>query len=54
MQYRRSCLKKKVDCLEYREKIDDPNIAFLSSTLNNMLVSGILKGINVSLNALEL
>ena len=25
---------------------DDPNIAFLSSSLNNMLVCGILKGIN--------
>ena len=28
---------------------DDPDIVFLSSSLNNMLVSGILKGINMSL-----
>ena len=35
------------------EKIDNPNIGFLSSALNNMLVSGILQGINISLNALE-
>lgn len=28
---------------------DDPNIAFLSSNLNNMLVCGILKGINNTL-----
>ena len=28
---------------------EDPNIAFLSSSLNNMLVCGILKGINESL-----
>lgn len=32
------------------EEEEDPNIAFLSSSLNNMLVCGILKGINVSLN----
>ena len=30
---------------------DDPNIVFLSSSLNNMLVCGILKGINLSLEA---
>jgi hypothetical protein len=42
--------------LKGQEKIDtepeveeDPNIAFLSSSLNNMLVCGILKGINESL-----
>jgi hypothetical protein len=29
---------------------DDPNIAFLSSNLNNMLVCGILKGVNMTLN----
>lgn len=28
---------------------DDPDIVFLSSSLNNMLVSGTLKGINLSL-----
>ena len=28
---------------------DDPDIVFLSSSLNNMLVSGILKGINLSI-----
>lgn len=28
---------------------DDPDIVFLSSSLNNVLVSGILKGINLSL-----
>jgi len=30
-------------------EVEDPNIAFLSSSLNNMLVCGILKGINLSL-----
>ena len=29
---------------------DDPSIIFLSSSLNNMLVCGLLKGINLSLN----
>lgn len=28
---------------------DDPDIVFLSSSLNNMLVSGILTGINLAL-----
>ena len=28
---------------------DDPDMAFLSSSLNNLLVCGILKGINLSL-----
>jgi hypothetical protein len=28
---------------------DNPNIAFLSSNLNNMLVCGVLTGINLSL-----
>ena len=43
------CLKKKQPENEV-EDYDDPNIAFLSSNLNNMLVCGILKGINLSLN----
>lgn len=32
---------------------EDPNIAFLSSNLNNMLVCGVLKGINLSLLQFE-
>jgi len=28
---------------------DDPNIVFLSSSLNNILVCGLLKGINICL-----
>ena len=32
---------------------DDPNIAFLSSSLNNMLVCGILKGINICLTQIN-
>lgn len=28
---------------------DDPDIVFLSSSLNNLLVSGTLKGINLAL-----
>ena len=44
-QYRK-CFKCKGDMSKKKEesleKIDDPNIAFLCSALNNMLVSGIL------------
>jgi hypothetical protein len=29
--------------------VEDPNIVFLSSAMNNLLVSGILKGINISM-----
>lgn len=42
------CIKKdQKETVE--EDLDDPNIAFLSSSLNNMLVCGILKGVNLSL-----
>ena len=45
----RSTIQSGTTALMEREA-DDPNIAFLSSSLNNMLVCGVLKGINLSLN----
>ena len=46
-------LKKTIESQFKLDVIDDPHIIFLSSSLNNILVCSILKGINLTLNEFQ-